>query len=92
MACVLMRLLVTATGRWSIYRWSWQFSNSQALDEGHVPFFGAFGAAWDERIVARWSAPRMLWPEMDAAFVTSGKAAGTPTAGDALVCPIPQLA
>jgi hypothetical protein len=52
----------------------WQFSGSQALDEVHVPFFGAFDAAWDDTMVARWSANPlgMLWPEMDAAFVTSG--------------------
>jgi hypothetical protein len=42
-----------------------------------VPFFGAFGAAWDDALVARWSANPlgMLWPEMDAAFVTPGWAA-----------------
>lgn len=32
---------VTATGSWRIYRWGWQFSGSQALDEIYVPFFGA---------------------------------------------------
>jgi hypothetical protein len=39
-----------------------------------VPFFGAFGTAWDDAMVARWSANPlgMLWPERDAAFVTSG--------------------
>jgi hypothetical protein len=31
----------TATGSWTIYRWGWQFSGSQALDEAYVPFFGA---------------------------------------------------
>jgi len=33
-----------------------------------------FGAAWDDAMVARWSANPlgMLWPEMDAAFATSG--------------------
>jgi hypothetical protein len=38
-----------------------------------VPFFGAFGAAWDDAMVARWSANPlgMLSPER-AAFVTSG--------------------
>jgi hypothetical protein len=37
-----------------------------------VPFFGTFGAAWDDAIVARWSANPlgMLWPEMDAPFVS----------------------
>jgi hypothetical protein len=45
-----------------------------------VPFFGAFGTAWDEGMVARWSASPlgMLWPEMEALFVTSG--GGLPTA------------
>jgi hypothetical protein len=39
-----------------------------------VPFFGAFGAAWDDAMVARWSANplSMLWPKMEAAFVTGG--------------------
>jgi hypothetical protein len=38
-----------------------------------VPFLGAFGAAWDDGMVARWSANPldMIWPEMDAAFVAS---------------------
>jgi hypothetical protein len=31
-------------------------SGSQALDEAYVPFFGAFGAAWHDGMVARWSA------------------------------------
>ena len=50
--------------RWSIH---------DCLDEAYVPFFGAFGIAWDDAMVARWSANPlgMLWPEMDAAFVTS---------------------
>jgi hypothetical protein len=39
---------VTATGSWSIYRWGWQFFSSEGLDEAYVPFFGAFGAAWDD--------------------------------------------
>jgi hypothetical protein len=47
-----------------------------------VPFFGAFGAAWDDGMVARWSANPlgMLWPEMDAAFVTSGGGNSEPPA------------
>jgi hypothetical protein len=32
------------------------FSGSQALEEAYVPFFGAFGAAWDEAMVAGQSA------------------------------------
>ena len=52
-----------------------------------MPFFGAFGAAWDDAMVARWSANPfgMLWPEMDAAFVTSGGGNGTPAAVQRLV-------
>jgi hypothetical protein len=49
-----------------------------------VPCFGALGAAWDDSMVARWSANPlgMLWPEMDAAFVTSGdNGGGNPPAG-----------
>ena len=44
--------------------------------------FGAFGAAWDDAMVARWSANPlgMLWPEMDAAFVSSGGGGGPPLA------------
>ena len=39
-------------------------------EQVNVPSFGAFGAAWDDAMVARWSANPlgMLWPEMDAAF------------------------
>jgi hypothetical protein len=74
---------VTATGGCTIYKWSWQFSGSQALDEAYVPFFGAFGAAWDDAMVARWSPNPlgMLWPELDAAFVTSGGSGGQARAG-----------
>ena len=72
------------TGRLrSIYRWGWQFFSSQALDEAYVPFFGAFGAAWDDAMVARWSAEPlgMLWPERDAAFVAlGGNDGGSPPA------------
>jgi hypothetical protein len=74
---------VTATGAWTIHRWGWQFAGSQRLDEASVPFFGAFGIAWDDAMVARWSANplAMLWPEMDVAFVTSG--GGSPANGAA---------
>jgi hypothetical protein len=47
---------VTATGSWTIYRWGWQFTGREGLDEAYVPFFGAFGAPWDDAMVARWSA------------------------------------
>jgi hypothetical protein len=52
-----------------------------------VPFFGAFRAAWDDAMVARWSADPlgMLWPQVDTAFATSvaGRAArsGAPPGG-----------
>jgi hypothetical protein len=47
---------------------------SEVLDHAYVPFFRAFGALWDDAMVARWSGNPlgMLWPEMDAPFVTSG--------------------
>jgi len=46
-----------------------------------VPFFGAFGAAWHDGMVARWSANPlgMLWPQMDAAGPMSG-GGGDPSA------------
>ena len=42
--------------RWSIY---------DCLDEAYVSFFGAVPAAWDDAMVARWSANSlgMPWPE-----------------------------
>jgi hypothetical protein len=46
----------TAAGGWTIYRWGWQFTGSEGLDEAYVPIFGAFGAAWDDGMVAHWSA------------------------------------
>jgi hypothetical protein len=67
-------IAMTATGSWSLYRFGYQFTGAEALDEAYVPFFGAFGAVWDDAMVARWSANPlgMLWPEMDAALVTTG--------------------
>ena len=52
----------------------WQFFGGEALDQAYVPHFGAFGAAWDDAMVARWSANPlgMLWPKRDAAFMTTG--------------------
>jgi len=46
----------------------------------YVSFFSALGVAWDDSMVARWSANSlgMLWPEMDAAFVGSGGGGGPP--------------
>jgi hypothetical protein len=38
----------TATGSWTIYRWGWQFTGSEGLDEAYLPFFGAFGTAWEQ--------------------------------------------
>jgi hypothetical protein len=72
---------VTATGSWPLYRFGYQFTGSEALDDAYVPFFGAFGTAWTDAMVARWSANPlgMLWPEMDAAFVHGGTEGGPPT-------------
>jgi hypothetical protein len=55
-------------------------TGSEGLDEAYVPFFGAFGAAWDDAMVAtaapvRWGC---LWPEMDAVFLASGGNGGPP--------------
>jgi hypothetical protein len=47
---------VSATGSWSIHRWGWQFAFSQQVNQAHVPYFGAFGAAWDDAMDACWSA------------------------------------
>jgi hypothetical protein len=68
---------------WPLYRFGYQFTGSEALDEAYVPFFGAFGVAWDDAMVARWSANPlgMLWPEMDAALLAGdGSGGGPPTA------------
>ena len=66
---------MTATGSWPLYRFGYQFTGSEALDEAYVPFFGAFGAAWDDAMVVRWSANPlgMLWPEREAVLVASGE-------------------
>jgi hypothetical protein len=50
------------------------------LDAARVSFSVAFGAAWDDAMVTRWSANplAMLWPEMDAAFASSGGNGGGP--------------
>jgi hypothetical protein len=65
----------------------WQFCGSHALDEAYVLSVGAFGAAWDDGMVARWSANPlgMLWPEMDAALATSGGENGGPAGRGAAV-------
>jgi len=74
---------VTVTGSWTIYPWGWQFTRSEGLDEAYVPSFGTLGAAWDDAMVARWSANPlgMLWPEMDAAFAGSGGGGGAAAGG-----------
>jgi hypothetical protein len=53
------------TGSCTIYRWGRQFTGSEEFDEAYVPFFGAFGAAWDDAMLARWCASPLgtLWPE-----------------------------
>jgi hypothetical protein len=57
-----------------LYRFGYQFTGAEALDQAYVPFFGAFGTACDDAMVARRSANPlgMPWPGLDAAFVTSG--------------------
>jgi hypothetical protein len=72
---------VTATGSWPLYRFGYQFTGAEALDEAYVPFLGAFGVAWDDTMVARWSANPlgMLWSEMDASFVGFRGRGGPPT-------------
>jgi hypothetical protein len=42
-------------------------TGAEVLDEPTCPFFGALGVAWDNGMVARWSANRlgMLWPEVE---------------------------
>jgi hypothetical protein len=55
--------------RWGIHN---------CLDEVYVPFFGAFGTAWGDAIERQ--SPRVLWPEMDAAFVRAGGNGGGPPA------------
>ncbi len=71
---------VTATGSWPLYRFGYQFTGSEALDEAYVPFFGAFGVAWDDAMVARWSANPlgMLWPERDVVFLAGDDGGGGP--------------
>ena len=45
-------------------QFSRRWSSNDCLDEAYVPFFGAFGTARDDAIIARWSANplAMLWP------------------------------
>jgi hypothetical protein len=74
---------IRAVRRWSAHQHhrrgrhrqlvGYQFTG-EALDEAYVPFFGVFGAAWDDAMVACWSANPLglLVPEMDAAFPGSG--------------------
>ena len=59
-------------------QFSRRWSSNDCLDEAYVPFFGAFGTARDDATIARWSANPlvMVWPEMNAAFVTSGGGMG----------------
>lgn len=60
-------------GAWSLYRCDWQFLTTQTLRQADVPFFGAFGAAWDDGMVARWSAEPlgMLGAEREGPFAAS---------------------
>jgi len=60
---VLIRVRIAAREVRAVHpiSWGWQFTASQALDEVYVPFFGPFGAAWEDATVARWS-PTPLGP------------------------------
>ena len=51
-------IAVTAATGWTIgpSTTGWQFAGGEGLDQAYVPFFGAFGAARDDAMVARWSA------------------------------------
>jgi hypothetical protein len=66
---------------WTIYRWGWLFLGRRSTRPTFLSS-GAFGAAWDDAMVVRWSANPlgMLWPATDAAFVTSGGGNGGPPA------------
>jgi hypothetical protein len=44
----------TDTVSWAIYRWGWQLTGSEGLNEAYVPFFGAFGALVQRRVDAYW--------------------------------------
>ena len=73
---------VTGSRSWSIYEWAGSCFGRVALDVAYVRFFGAFRAARDEGMVARWSANPvgMPWPNMDALFIASSGRDGRPTA------------
>ncbi len=64
------------------HRLGWQYFTNQRLVGAYVPSFGAFGAAWNDAMVARWSAAplTMLWPESDAAIAADGDGGGPPVA------------
>jgi hypothetical protein len=42
---------------------------SEGLDEAYVPFFGAFGAAWDDAVVAHWRGNRRFPRTVDRAIM-----------------------
>ena len=46
-----------------MHRWGWQFASSQQLNQ--ASFFGASRTAWDDAMVACWSANP---PKMDAEY------------------------
>ena len=79
---------VPASGSWTIYKWGWQSSGSQALDEALRLFFGAFGAASDDAMVRRWHADPFgflrSWNEVPALF-GSAPPATPPSTGTGVV-------
>ena len=57
--------------------WGWQFFSIEALDEAYVPFFGAFGAAWDDVMVAHWRAnPVAMVPRWSAITSSTSRIPG----------------
>jgi hypothetical protein len=60
---------------WPLYRFGYQFTGAEALDEGPTCRSSAPSVtAWDHAMVARGSAHPVgiLWPEMDTALVAAG--------------------
>jgi hypothetical protein len=77
---------VTATVSWTIYKWGWQLSGIQALDEATYRS-SARSAPWDDAMGVRWSSNplAMLWPEMDPAFGGNGDGSPSAAAGRPVV-------
>ena len=59
-------------------QFSRRWSSNDCLDEVYVPFFGALGAAWDDPIIASWSANPLACSGRERSVVTSGGGMGPP--------------